>query len=233
MSGERDEAAVEGGGVQLQLRLPYRVRLELFEGPLDLLLHLIKRNEVDVRELPVAQITEQYLSYLDLMRDLNLDIAGEYLVMAATLTLIKSRLLLPSPEPEEGEEADPRADLVRQLLEYQRFREAARIARRAAAAAPRHLHPRAERRRAAARARRRAADQGDAVGADGGVPRRPQARGAGARASGRGRGDLAAHPHRRPAVDPRRRPPGRRSRACSASGRRAATSSSPSWPCSS
>ena len=125
MSGEQDEAAVQGGGVQLQLRLPYRVRLELFEGPLDLLLHLIKRNEVDVRELPVAQITEQYLGYLDLMRDLSLDIAGEYLVMAATLTLIKSRLLLPSPEPEEGEEADPRADLVRQLLEYQRFREAA------------------------------------------------------------------------------------------------------------
>lgn len=119
MDGEREESG------QLQLRLPYRVRLELFEGPLDLLLHLIKRNEVDVRELPVAQITEQYLGYLDLMRDLNLDIAGEYLVMAATLTLIKSRLLLPSPEPEEGEEADPRADLVRQLLEYQRFREAA------------------------------------------------------------------------------------------------------------
>ena len=105
--------------------MPYRVRLELFEGPLDLLLHLIKKNEVDVRELPVAQITEQYLAYLDLLRDLNLDIAGEYLVMAATLTLIKSRMLLPSPEPEEGEEADPRADLVRQLLEYQRYREAA------------------------------------------------------------------------------------------------------------
>jgi len=103
----------------------YRVRLEHFEGPLDLLLHLIKKNEVDVRELPVAQITEQYLGYLDLMRNLSLDIAGEYLVMAATLTLIKSRLLLPSPEPEEGEEADPRADLVRQLLEYQRYREAA------------------------------------------------------------------------------------------------------------
>ena len=131
MSTEQDEVvgadagAGDGRGVQLQLRLPYRVRLELFEGPLDLLLHLIKKNEVDVRELPVAQITEQYLAYLDLLRDLNLDIAGEYLVMAATLTLIKSRMLLPSPEPEEGEEADPRADLVRQLLEYQRYREAA------------------------------------------------------------------------------------------------------------
>ncbi|MGH7787841.1 MAG: segregation and condensation protein A [Candidatus Binatia bacterium] len=101
------------------------MRIDRFEGPLDLLLHLIKKNEVDVVELPVAQITEQYLGYLELMRDLNLDIAGEFLVMAATLTLIKSRLLLPSAEPEEGEEADPRADLVRQLLEYQRFREAA------------------------------------------------------------------------------------------------------------
>ena len=131
MSTEQDEVvgadagAGDGRGVQLQLRLPYRIRLELFERPLDLLLHLIKKNEVDVRELPVAQITEQYLAYLDLLRDLNLDIAGEYLVMAATLTLIKSRMLLPSPEPEEGEEADPRADLVRQLLEYQRYREAA------------------------------------------------------------------------------------------------------------
>jgi segregation and condensation protein A len=103
----------------------YRVRLELFEGPLDLLLHLIKRNEVDVSNIPLAAITEQYLAYLELMHDLNLDIAGEYLVMAATLTLLKSRMLLPSPEPEEGEEPDPRADLVRQLLEYQRYREAA------------------------------------------------------------------------------------------------------------
>ncbi len=102
----------------------YRVRLDLFEGPLDLLLHLIKKNEVDVRELPVAQITEQYLAMIELMRDLNLDIAGEYLVMAATLTLIKSRMLLPTAEP-DAEEEDPRADLVRQLLEYQRYREAA------------------------------------------------------------------------------------------------------------
>jgi segregation and condensation protein A len=105
--------------------VPYRVRLELFEGPLDLLLHLVKKNEVDVADIPIAAVTEQYLGYLDLMRDLNLDIAGEYLVMAATLTLIKSRMLLPSPEADGEEEADPRADLVRQLLEYQRYREAA------------------------------------------------------------------------------------------------------------
>ncbi len=124
-----------------------------------------------MRELPVAQITEQYLGYLDLMRDLNLDIAGEYLVMAATLTLIKSRLLLPSPEPEEGEEADPRADLVRQLLEYQRYPRGGGVARRASAAAARHLHARAQRRGTPARARGRAAHQGDALGADGGVPR--------------------------------------------------------------
>ncbi len=103
----------------------YRVRLDLFEGPLDLLLHLIKKNEVDVANIPVATITEQYLAYVELMRDLNLDIAGEFLVMAATLTLIKSRLLLPAPESEDEEEADPRADLIRQLLEYQRYREAA------------------------------------------------------------------------------------------------------------
>src|SRR5262245_17673476 len=126
MSDEREQIGSETDLVQRAPGLgAYRVRLDRFEGPLDLLLHLIKKNEVDVRELPVAQITEQYLGYLDLMRDLSLDIAGEYLVMAATLTLIKSRLLLPSPEPEEGEEADPRADLVRQLLEYQRYREAA------------------------------------------------------------------------------------------------------------
>src|SRR4029078_1474738 len=103
----------------------YRVRLELFEGPLDLLLHLIKKSEVDVTNIPVATITEQYLATLDLMRDLTLDIAGEYLVMAATLTLLKSRMLLPSPEPEEGEEADPVRALLRHLLEYRRSGEGA------------------------------------------------------------------------------------------------------------
>jgi segregation and condensation protein A len=103
----------------------YRVRLEAFEGPLDLLLHLIKKNEVDVTNIPVATITEQYLGYLDMMRELQLDIAGEFLVMASSLMLIKSRMLLPAAEDEEDEEEDPRADLVRQLLEYQRYREAA------------------------------------------------------------------------------------------------------------
>ena len=103
----------------------YRVRIDLFEGPLDLLLHLIKKNEVDVANIPVAVITEQYLGYIGMLRDLNLDVAGEYLVMAATLTLVKSRMLLPSPAGDDEEEADPRADLVRQLLEYQRYREVA------------------------------------------------------------------------------------------------------------
>ncbi len=104
----------------------YRVKLPIFEGPLDLLLHLIKKSEVEIVDIPIAGITEQYLAYLEMMRELNLDIAGEFLVMAATLTLIKSRMLLPPSEgDEEEEEADPRADLVRQLLDSQRYREAA------------------------------------------------------------------------------------------------------------
>jgi segregation and condensation protein A len=104
----------------------YRVNLDVFEGPLDLLLHLIKKSEVEIVDIPIATITEQYLAYLEMLHELRLDIAGEFLVMAATLTLIKSRMLLPPSEgDEEEEEADPRANLVRQLLEYQRFREAA------------------------------------------------------------------------------------------------------------
>ncbi len=102
-----------------------RFDVDLFEGPLDLLLHLIKKDEVDIANIQVAAITEQYLSYLDLMRELNLDVAGEFLVMAATLMLIKSRTLLPSAAADEGEEEDPRADLIRQLLEYSRYRDAA------------------------------------------------------------------------------------------------------------
>lgn len=103
-----------------------RVRLDIFEGPLDLLLHLIKKNEVSIAEIPIATITEQYLATLDLMETLNLDVAGEFLVMAATLIHIKSRMLLP-PEAEEAEEEeeDPRAELVRRLLEYQKFKQAA------------------------------------------------------------------------------------------------------------
>ena len=105
----------------------YEIKLDIFEGPLDLLLYLIRKNEIDIYNIPIALITEQYLEYLDMMRSLNLDLAGEYLVLAATLIHIKSRLLLPPAEDEEeGEEGqDPRAELVRQLLEYQAFKEAA------------------------------------------------------------------------------------------------------------
>lgn len=104
-----------------------KVQLEIFEGPLDLLLHLIKKNEVSITDIPIATITEQYLATLELMQSLNLDVAGEFLVMAATLVHIKSRMLLP-PEEEEGEEeeeGDSREELIRRLLEYQRFKEAA------------------------------------------------------------------------------------------------------------
>ena len=103
------------------------IQLEIFEGPLDLLLHLIKKNEVSITDIPIATITEQYLATLDLMQSLNLDIAGEFLVMAATLIHIKSRMLLPAGEEEADEEegVDPREELVRRLLEYQRYKEAA------------------------------------------------------------------------------------------------------------
>lgn len=104
----------------------YQVHLEKFEGPLDLLLHLIKRDEVDIYDIPIARITDQYLRYLDLMRDLNLDVAGEFLVMASTLMRIKVRMLLPvSPIATEEEEADPRERLVQQLLEYRKYKEVA------------------------------------------------------------------------------------------------------------
>lgn len=104
-----------------------RVELEIFEGPLDLLLHLIKKNEVNISDIPIATITEQYLATLELMQTLNLDVAGEFLVMAATLIQIKSRMLLPAGEEEgdEDEGGDPREELVRRLLEYQRFKDAA------------------------------------------------------------------------------------------------------------
>jgi segregation and condensation protein A len=106
----------------------YPVRLQNFEGPLDLLLHLIKKNELDIYDIPIALVTQQYLDYLDLMQELNLDVVGEFLVMAATLIHIKSRMLLPRPDPtQEDPEEDPREALVRRLLEHQRFKAAAEL----------------------------------------------------------------------------------------------------------
>jgi segregation and condensation protein A len=102
------------------------VRLRVFEGPLDLLLHLIRINEVEITDIPIARIGEQYLEYLTLMGELDLEVVGEYLVMASTLAWIKSRMLLPAERVgEDGEEIDPRAELVARLLEYQRFKEVA------------------------------------------------------------------------------------------------------------
>ncbi|MBL7077059.1 MAG: segregation/condensation protein A [Kiritimatiellae bacterium] len=109
----------------------YKVDLEVFEGPLDLLLYLIRKDEVDIYDIPIERITTQYMEYLSLMRMLDLNIAGEFIVMAATLMMIKSRMLLPVEErddlPEEEEEADPRWELVRQLVEYKKFKDAAAL----------------------------------------------------------------------------------------------------------
>ncbi len=101
------------------------VILEAFEGPLDLLLYLIRRQNLDILDIPIAEITRQYIDYIDLMHDMRLELAAEYLVMAAILAEIKSRLLLPRPPAEEGLEDDPRMDLVRRLQEYERFKKAA------------------------------------------------------------------------------------------------------------
>lgn len=100
----------------------YDVHLDIFEGPLDLLLYLIRRDEIDIYDIPISHITRQYLEYIELMQMLNLDQAGEFLLMAATLMEIKSRMLLPRGETDEEEE-DPREELVQRLLEYQRYRE--------------------------------------------------------------------------------------------------------------
>ena len=108
----------------------YPIKLEHFEGPLDLLLHLIRRNEVDIYDIPILPITQQYLEYLDLMQELDLDSAGEFLVMAATLIHIKARMLVPRLEPEEGDEGkteDPRDALVQRLIEHQRYKAAAEL----------------------------------------------------------------------------------------------------------
>ncbi len=116
------QSSTEGTGIT--------IRLEAFEGPLDLLLHLIKKEEIDIWNIPIARITEQYLEYLAVMRDLNINLAGEWLMMAATLIYIKSRMLVPQ-EPAESEseqqQEDPRNELVYQLLEHQKFKNAAEM----------------------------------------------------------------------------------------------------------
>jgi segregation and condensation protein A len=112
----------------MELSGDYKVQLEVFEGPLDLLLYLIKRDEVDIYDIPIEKITNQYVQYMDLMTMLDLNIAGEFIVMAATLMMIKSRMLLPVDDRidfEDEEEDDPRWDLVRQLVEYKKFKSAA------------------------------------------------------------------------------------------------------------
>jgi segregation and condensation protein A len=116
------QPSTEGSGIT--------IRLEAFEGPLDLLLHLIKKEEIDIWNIPIAHITEQYLEYLGIMRDLNVNLAGEWLMMAATLIYIKSRMLVPQPQPEgapEEQSEDPRNELVYQLLEHQKFKNAAEM----------------------------------------------------------------------------------------------------------
>ncbi len=116
------------GAMEEQTTLAYEVKLEVFTGPLDLLLHLIRKHEIDIYDIPIALITRQYLESLQAMKSLNLSLAGEFLVMAATLIHIKSRMLLPMEDkPEQGEEEgeDPRSELVRRLVEYQQFKEAA------------------------------------------------------------------------------------------------------------
>jgi len=129
--GEMPFAVVDGEPVtQLPQDLyipPYalQVFLEAFEGPLDLLLYLIRRQNLNILDIPIAEITRQYVEYIEVMKELQLELAGEYLLMAAMLAEIKSRMLLPRPEEEEVEEEDPRAELVRRLQEYERFKKAA------------------------------------------------------------------------------------------------------------
>lgn len=122
---ERETVETADEALPLVRRPVYEVRLEAFEGPLDLLLHLIREHEIDIYDIPIAQITEQYLEYLSFMESLDLSLAGEFLEMAATLIRIKVQMLLPSPAEEGEEEEDPRQQLVRKLVEYKRFKEVA------------------------------------------------------------------------------------------------------------
>ncbi len=115
----------EGDALVRAPRASVNIKLERFEGPLDLLLHLIKRDEVDIHDIPIAHITQQYLEYIELMRQLDLDVAGEFIVMAATLMRIKAKMLLPVPKvDEEEDEGDPRDELVQRLIEYRLYKEA-------------------------------------------------------------------------------------------------------------
>lgn len=109
---------------------PYKIQLPAFEGPLDLLLHLIEKNQIDIYDIPIAELTEQYLAYLSAMEEFNIDVASDFLLMAATLLQIKSRLLLPKPpkiEAAENDEFDPRQELVDRLLEYRKFKQMAAL----------------------------------------------------------------------------------------------------------
>ena len=113
----------------------YRVNLDIFAGPMDLLLYLVRKEEVDIYDIPIAKITDQYLSYIEMLKSLNIDIAGDFLVMAATLMEIKSAMLLPKATPEQLQDedlADPRTELIRQLLEYKKFKDAANLLHAAA-----------------------------------------------------------------------------------------------------
>ncbi len=131
MTDSREHAAANTSGEGFESQLEdIKIRLQTFEGPLDLLVHLIRKSEINVYDIPIALITEQYLEYLDLLQELNLDVASEFLVMAATLIHIKSRMLLPRPDPSQddlGTEEDPRDALVRRLLEHQKFKAAAEL----------------------------------------------------------------------------------------------------------
>lgn len=109
------------------MTVEYRVRLDHFAGPLDLLLHLIKKEEVDIHDIPIARICEQYQKYLGVIEDLDLEDAGEFLVMAATLMVIKSRMLLPAEDVDLAEEIDPRYELVQQLLEYKKLKDSSKV----------------------------------------------------------------------------------------------------------
>jgi segregation and condensation protein A len=129
-AGEEERVAVPEGVESVLPEDAPRIHLPLFDGPLDLLLYLIKREKLDIHDIPIAPITRQYMEYLDLMRELSLDVAGEFMVMAATLIHIKSKMLVPiEPTEAEGDEehSDPREELVRRLLEFQRYKEAAGV----------------------------------------------------------------------------------------------------------